>query len=322
MTEAKNKKKVKMNPFLYLFIATIVFTLVGFSLLYHVSLSFIPKWVVVKSDSGIQFMQNPQLLEIRYAELEDELAEAVIPEGGIVIPVNWGDMGRQMVEAGVIDSEKFYSLYEKRGGLTEDEKSLLEGTGNGSMVIDRENANTVLNLLWAFGLGNSNRILTDGPMTDDAYGGDAGNFASTGGWTLAKGNPMDHYSMHSFIELTEEQQEMVERVASGIYRPCCGNSTYFPDCNHGMAMLGLMELMASQGAMEEEMYDAALAVNSFWFPDTYLTVGKYFAKRGVQWSDVDAKEVLGASYSSGQGYAQIAQEVEPVKSGGGGSCGV
>ena len=58
---------------------------------------------------------------------------------------------------------------------------------------------------------------------------------------------MNHYSMHRFIVLTPEQQALVEKVSKGIYRPCCGNSVYFPDCNHGMAMLGLLELMASQG---------------------------------------------------------------------------
>lgn len=31
---------------------------------------------------------------------------------------------------------------------------------------------------------------------------------------------------------------------------CCGNSTYFPDCNHGAAMLGFIELAVSQGLVE------------------------------------------------------------------------
>ena len=48
-----------------------------------------------------------------------------------------------------------------------------------------------------------------------------------------------------------------ERAAPFVYRPCCDNATHFPDCNHGMAMLGLLELMAAQGASEEEMFAAA-----------------------------------------------------------------
>ena len=100
---------------------------------------------------------------------------------------------------------------------------------------------------------------------DPRYGG-AENFASTGGWTLAKGRAMDHYSMHRFVELTPEQQALIEKVSKNIFRPCCRNSTYFPDCNHGMAMLGLMELMASQGASETEMMTKAQEVNDLWFP--------------------------------------------------------
>ena len=88
-------------------------------------------------------------------------------------------------------------------------------------------------------------------------------------------------------------------------------------------MLGLLELLASQGASEEEMYTVALQVNSYWFPDTYLTIAKYFQIRGVEWDEISPKEILGSSYSSASGYQQILNEVTPPQSsGGGGSCGV
>ncbi|MBI2278686.1 MAG: hypothetical protein HYU81_01320 [Candidatus Brennerbacteria bacterium] len=180
---------------------------------------------------------------------------------------------------------------------------------------------TKLNVLWAFGLANENPILTEGPMMDVRYGG-AGNFASTGGWTLAKGSAMDHYAMHRFVTLTEGEQELVERVSKNIYRPCCGNSTYFPDCNHGMAMLGLLELLAAQGVDESGMYRAALAMNAEWFPDTYDAIGRYFEARGVARKDIDPKIALGADFSSATGYARVLAEVEPLPSRGGGSCGV
>jgi hypothetical protein len=90
-----------------------------------------------------------------------------------------------------------------------------------------------------------------------------------------------------------------------------------------MAMLGLLELMASQGVSEEEMYNIALKVNSYWFPDTYLTIAKYFEKRGVDWDDINPKEILGSAYSSAQGYRQVLAEVAPPQSrSGGGGCGV
>lgn len=44
----------------------------------------------------------------------------------------------------------------------------------------------------------------------------------------------------------------VEEVAAAVYRPCCNSHTPFPGCNHGMAMLGLLELMAPQRASADE----------------------------------------------------------------------
>ncbi|MDO8559358.1 MAG: hypothetical protein Q7R84_03430, partial [bacterium] len=185
-----------------------------------------------------------------------------------------------------------------------------------------ENAGFLLNAFWALGLGNKNPILENGPMSDPQDGG-AGTFASTGGWTMAKGDAMDHYSKYNFVNLTPAQQSLVERVSQGIYRPCCGNSVYFPDCNHGMAMLGLLELMASQGASEKEMYRIALKVNSYWFPDTYLTIAKYLKEvKNTSFDKIDPKEILGKEYSSGAGYRAILQQVTPAENGGGGGCGV
>ena len=198
---------------------------------------------------------------------------------------------------------------------------MIYGINNGKLLITKDNANVILNLLWALGLANKNEILDRGPITDKQYGGDPGKFASTGGWTLATGNPMDHYSRHSMILLTPEQQSLVERTSKGIYRPCCGNSTYFPDCNHGMAILGLLELMASQGVSEVDMYKAALAVNSYWFPDTYLTIARYLKSKGIAWNKAGAKEILGANFSSQSGYKQILDQVQPVTGGKGSSCG-
>ena len=185
----------------------------------------------------------------------------------------WENLGARMVEAGVIDMERFENLYQQRGGLSEADRKLLTDSDNGNLVITSENSGVMLNMLWAFGLGNKNPILENGPMMTYSGAGlpaealaKAGNFASTGGWTLGKGNAMDHYSMHQFVTLTREQQDLVEKVAKNIYRPCCKNSTYFPDCNHGMAMLGLMEIMASQGASEPEMYKMSGGGNTLWFP--------------------------------------------------------
>lgn len=179
--------------------------------------------------------------------------------------ISWGNLGAQLVEVGVIDGDKFKAMYEGRGQFTSEYESLLFREDNKQLKITKNNASFVLNLLWALGLGNKSLILEKGEMSNPKYGGPQ-NFASTAGWTMAQGDAMSHYNMHSFIYLTDEQERLVAKVAKNIYRPCCSNSAYFPDCNHGMAMLGFLELMASQGFDEEKMYSNALALNSYWFP--------------------------------------------------------
>ena len=250
------------------------------------------------------------------------LAAEVLPAAGVTLPVRWGDLGSKLVESGVIDSEKIKALYANRPSEKDELDALLLGTSKGRLKITSANAGVLLNLLWALGLGNKNAILETGPMSDPQYGG-AGNFASTGGWSLARGDAMDHYSQHALMTLTPAQQQMVERVSKNIYRPCCGNSTHFPDCNHGLAMLGLLQLMAVQGVSEAEMYRAALQVNAYWFPDTYLTIATYMQNKGVDWSGVKPEEMLGYDYSSGAGFAKIASQVTVSgQQKGGGGCSV
>ncbi len=252
-----------------------------------------------------------------------ELEGKVLPSQGVELPVVWGDLGAKLVREGVIDADKFKAIYEQRGTFGDEYKNLLLGDNNGKLKMTSSNSGYLLNLLWALGLGSKNSILDTGEMTNPEYGG-AGNFASTGGWTIAKGDPMDHYSRHQFFTLTPTQQSLVDKVSRGIYRPCCGNSTHFPDCNHGMAMLGLLELMASQGVSEQDMWKTALAVNSYWFPNNYLTIATYMKSKGVDWKDVNPQEMLGADYSSSRGYAAIASQiVQPQQQNRGGSgCGV
>lgn len=293
--------------------------------IYAMAMTIVVAGAVLAIIFTYNFLQNPSKTVFGKNVAQNisalDLEEAVLPSGGVILPVSWGDLGVQLVKTGVIDEEKFKALYESRGQFTEEYKQLLTGTSSGKLKINKDNAGYILNLFWALGLANKNPILDAGEMTNEAYGG-AQNFASTGGWTMAKGNTMDHYSHHKFFDLTPQQQEIVDRVSSGIYRPCCGNSTHFPDCNHGMAMLGLLELMASQGVSEQDMYKAALAVNSYWFPDTYLTIATYMKDKGVLWQDVSPQEMLGVNYSSGSGYAKISAQVKQQGGQKGGSCGV
>lgn len=297
---------IALTAFLLLFII--------FSQLFEINLNIQPKASFLKSDKDGQVNQTEDKID------QDKLKAQVIASEGIELPIEWGDLGKQMVETGVIDEEKFRELF--GGKLTQTQEKMLTGTFNEKVIMDKQNSRFILDLLWALGLGNKNPILENGEMTNEKYGG-AENFASTGGWTLAKGDVMDHYSKHRFVTLTDAQQKLVENVSKGIYRPCCGNSTYFPDCNHGMAMLGLLELMAAQGANEKEMYRTALAVNSIWFPQTYLDLATYFAEQGQDWQNVDPKLVLGSDFSSAQGYQATRPKIKslPKVDEGGGGCG-
>lgn len=270
------------------------------------------------SETTVSDGQNPRQQRL---DTNIDLSTKVIPAQGVELPVTWGDLGVQLVKAGVIDRQKFLDLYAAQKDLSAEAEKMLSGRQSGKIRITPQNSPMLLNLFWAVGLANKNVILEQGKMADKRYGG-AGNFASTGGWTIAQGLAMQHYSKHIFVRLTAQEQALVDKVAQGIYRSCCGNSTHFPDCNHGMAMLGFLELMAAQGAGEQEMYRAALAVNSYWFPETYLTLASYFAAQGQDWSNVNAQVVLGRQYSSSSGFQQIKNQVTPPAIRGNNSCGV
>ena len=246
------------------------------------------------------------------------LPNQVLPESGFELPISWGDLGPRLIQLGVIDKAKF----EKAVAMGDAEKQIFEGRADIPIRINASNSQFVVDLLWALGLAQKSLVYDEGQMGKE-YKGQAGNFASTGGWTLARGDAMSHYNVHDLIALTPEQHRKVMEIASNVYRPCCGNHTAFPDCNHGMAALAAIELMVAKGISDDEIYKNVLRLNSFWFPSNYLTAATYFARQGTTWDKVDAKLVLGADYSSGQGAAVLNQKVGPLPfdTEFGGSCG-
>ena len=236
----------------------------------------------------------------------------------VVLPISWGDLGKRMVDDGVIDKSKFDAVM---GTLSDEDKVLLEGNV-GTITMTENNSRLILNLLWAFGLSNKNAILDEGEISKDPT--QIGNFASTGGWNISKGSSMDYFSTFDYVTLDAAQQEMVEEMSNNIFRPCCNNSTHFPDCNHGMAMLGLLELMAKNGVSKEVAYKVALQVNSLWFPQTYQDLAVYFSENGTSIDQVNPAEVLSAKYSSASGYRQTRSLIKslPQPAKGSGGCGV
>ncbi|HEY5730596.1 MAG TPA: hypothetical protein VIS72_11125 [Anaerolineales bacterium] len=254
------------------------------------------------------------------------LYEQVNPRDGYALPVSYGELGPRLIEGGVIDYEAFATIYTNSGNpLSDAQIEILKQGSDEQIVITAENAHFLLNYFWAVGLANKNPILTAGAMVQNSDG-QVERFASTGGWTLATKPIMEVYAGMDLIPLTPEQQARVEEVAAGVFRPCCNNPTLFPDCNHGMAMLGLLELMASQGASTDQMFEAAKYVNAFWFPQQNLETALYLkANQDLEFEDADARMVTGAGISSGSGYAATHQQLQasgllPQVSSQGGSC--
>lgn len=244
--------------------------------------------------------------------------EEVIPEKGFELPISWGDLGPKLIALGVIDQDKFVQT----ANLNSDEEKILKEGTDQNININSDNSQFVVDLLWAIGLAQKSRAYTEGPMGKE-YKKDAGNFSSTGGWTLAKGSAVKYLGKSVLFDLTSDQEKRVEEIAKNIYRPCCNNSTWFPDCNHGMAALAAIEMMVAKNLPDDEIYKSVLKLNSFWFSGTYLTTAEYFASQGTSWDKVDAKQVLSAEFSSASGASEIAKKVAPVQTSGGGSgCGV
>jgi hypothetical protein len=269
------------------------------------------------------------------------IAQQVNPPDGYPLPVKLGDLGARLVAAGAIDYQKFAQIYAEAGQPLADEQiAILTKDSYQPIAIKPDNAYFLLNFFWAVGLTNQNAILTKGAMMTPSgppprsgghgQGGkdQIGNFASTGGWTIGSRSPNDLYASTALFTLSAEQQRRLEEVAHSVYRPCCNNPTDFPDCNHGMAMLGLLELMAAQGATVDEMFKAAKYVNAFWYPQQSRELAMAFkAAQGMDFVAIDARELTSINLSSGTGFQGVHQWLAnngllQQGQGGGNNCGV
>ena len=253
-------------------------------------------------DETVKFKQQKEMTE---------LYEQVNPQDGFALPVFYGKLGPQLIDAGVIDFDAFMTVMTASGeALDNSQMDILKKGSDDEIVITAENAHFLLNFFWAVGLANKNSILTEGPMVQYSDG-QIDNFASTGGWTLATKPITDLYASTDLISLTPDQQARVEEVAAAVYRPCCNNHTLFPDCNHGMAMLGLLELMASQNASLDEMFKAAKYVNAYWFPQQNMEIAIYLkSNEGKDFVDADARLIVSDKFSSASGASMVHQSLQ------------
>ncbi len=250
-----------------------------------------------------QTTKNPE-------ELVKILTQKVMPQKGYTLAVVWNDIGQQLMRTGVIDKQKYDQMFSQDPGDANMMK-YLSTSSHDHMIINEANSHFMVNTLWGLGLVNKNQILEEGPMQTEGPK-DPMQFASTGGWTLGTKSTSDLYSSTPLIELTDKQEDLVKEISSNIYRPCCGNSVAFPDCNHGMAALGYIELAVKQGISEKRIYQDVLALNSFWFPQQYVSVATFFSQQKKDWDSLDPKMLLSAQYSSAQGAAQIQQQIQNI----------
>jgi hypothetical protein len=236
------------------------------------------------------------------------IANTISPTDGFKVQAVYGDVGPNLLDTGAIDLTAFKQLYQQNGQPLSDQeiKNLTQGSQD-QITFTRQNARFLLNFFWALGLANKNTILDNGPI-QEASSGQIEGYASTGGWTLGTKSVSELFSSAAILSLTSEQQARVEEVAKAVYRPCCNNPTHFPDCNHGMAMLGLLELMASQNATTDEMLQAAKSANAFWFPQQTLEQAIFFkATQKTKYPNIDAKLIVGQQYSSLSGFQNMHQ---------------
>ena len=261
--------------------------------------------------SGYLQWGRDETAKAKQAREAASLYEQVSPKDGYNLSISYGDLGPQLIKAGVIDYDAFTAIYKNAGNpLSAEQIDILKKGSEQEIVINATNAHFLLNFFWAVGLANKNSMLTEGDMVK--YGeGKIENFASTGGWGLATRPVTDLYASLNLIPLTPAQQKLVEDVAQQIYRPCCNNHTLFPDCNHGMAMLGILELMASRGATATQMFEAAKYINAYWFPQQTLETALYLkTNEDINFAEADATLIVGEQLSSASGFKMVHADLQ------------
>ena len=152
---------------------------------------------------------------------------------------------------GVIDPDRFVAAHERRGvqlaaehgmdlppldpkfgptNLPSEFRSMLRWPIDKPIHLTRDNAGIYINLLWPLGLSNQLPSNENSPVNGEYRT----KLASTSGWTLGRNGP-DYFNSLKIVELTADQEALAVGVADNVFRPCCNNSTFFQDCNHGSA---------------------------------------------------------------------------------------
>ncbi len=244
-------------------------------------------------------LATPKLIEFVDGAPLRRAVNSILLAKPIPTGLDLGGPVAKLVEAGVIDPGKFLETLKRRGPIPGWVTLVLEGQEQ-ELVLSVENAPYNLNLLWPLGLATKAAFNDESPIG----GVDLPNFASTGGWTLGRqGNGAAYFNKVETLYLSPEQSSLAHGIAKNIFRPCCGNSAFFQDCNHGSAMLGLIELAASSGRDSTDILKLAKVANGLWYPKKYVETALFFDRViGASWGNVGADMVLSSKYSSIEGW--------------------
>lgn len=233
-------------------------------------------------------------------KLYHEALGAILPWAGYSSSIALKDSIVRLIAAGVIDLEKYLSFKGGEANFSKAWLAMLHEPTEDPIHLSSDNAAEFVDILWPVGLANRLAANAEGSIG----GPDVDTLASTGGWGLGHAESGGQYfNAEDIVDLTDEQAELAVRVAKSTFRPCCDNSTFFQDCNHGSALFGVLQLGAAQGLDEAELYREALAFNSFWFPGTYVVTALYFkVVKHTEWHEVDPRVVMGEQFSTASGW--------------------
>lgn len=245
-------------------------------------------------------LATPWLVERVRPDPIRDATQAVLPSRGHATSLVFGDAIPRLVRAGVIDPAKFAALYAARGGLPDWVPRLLAAPSAEPIVLSAATAPYLLNLLWPLGLATRTTFNLDSPFT----GAELARLASTGGWRLGRAaTGAAYFNTVGTLDLSEAQEARVLAVARRTFRPCCNNSAFLQDCNHGSAMLGLLELAAAQGLPEGDLFRLAKIANGYWYPTQYVAMALYFdVLADTAWADVDPAVAVGRELASASGW--------------------
>ena len=206
----------------------------------------------------------------RFSTRPLDIIEEVTPKAGVPTGIVFGDSIQRLVAAGVVDPGKFRAGNKDLPTWVE---RVLSTRSDDPIVFSDQSASYLVDLLWPIGLANKAAFNEKSPILTPGIPG----FASTGGWTLGKAeNGYVYFNSLEVVRMSDHEQAMVLDVATHTFRPCCDNSTFFQDCNHGSALLGLLELGASQGATRSGLYGLALIANSYWSTHRQRSIFRIF----------------------------------------------